>query len=65
MRRWLLLVLMLGAMALVPTRMRADVSETCVSAPACGYPCYVIALIQYTDPDGNTTYEFGSCCWCI
>jgi len=65
MKKLLRCVLALTAIAAVPASVHADTKVTCVTAQACGYPCYAISMIEYTDEDGNTYYEFGNCCWCI
>jgi len=57
-------ILVLGAVALLPTKTQADVSETCANASSCSGSCHYIAWVQYTDPDGNTGGYFGGCCWC-
>ena len=64
MKRSLLFLLLLTFVSFFPKRLAAGVKLTCIDSRSCTYPCYSIAWIEYTDPDGNTTGSFGSCCSC-
>lgn len=64
MKRLWLYALVLATLTLVPARARADINVTCISASDCEGDCQYRAWIVETDPDGNTSGSFGSCCYC-
>jgi hypothetical protein len=65
MKRLSFFLFVLGFVSFIPKSMRADAKITCIDSSTCPYPCYSIEWIQYTDPDGTTTGQFGDCCECV
>ena len=64
MKKFWLCLFVLAALALVPAKTQAGVKVNCIDSSSCSGSCHYIAWIEYTDPDGNKTGSFGSCCLC-